>query len=104
MVNPVNLQLSHWNLEHTAQQLKDPAAAAVRAGMQGEGAVAAVRRDSSVQPADQSAEEERVGVRKKKEKEERDGRKKKRGFSAGTGEKEAEDKSASEAGGVDFYA
>ena len=78
MVNPVNMQLAHWNLEHAAQQLRDPAAAAAQAGLQGESAAAAVHRDGSVQPADQGAEGERVGVRKKKDRQHQEGRKKER--------------------------
>ena len=76
MVNPVNMQLAHWNLEHAAQQLRDPAAAAAQAGLQGESAAAAVHRDGSVQPADQGAEGERIGVRKKKDRQHQEGRRK----------------------------
>ena len=41
MVTPVNLQLSHWNLEHTAQQTRDLSAMAAQAGRQGETVAAA---------------------------------------------------------------
>ena len=60
MVNPVNMQLAHWNLEHTAQQTRDPSAAAAQAGRQGEGLAAAEHRDTSVQQAEPSAEEEQT--------------------------------------------
>lgn len=104
MVNPVNMQLAHWNLEHTAQQLKDPAAAAAQAGLQGEGAAAATHRDASVQPADHSSEEERIGTRKKNEEKEKEGKGRKRSFS-GKREREKRDEGESaEAGGLDFYA
>ena len=104
MVNPVNMQLAHWNLEHTAQQHRDPAAAVVQAGQQGEGAAAAVHRDASVQTADHAAEEEKVGIRKKREEQQKDGRRKKRNFSNPAEAEESEELSLSETGGVDFYA
>lgn len=74
MVNPVNMQLAHWNLEHTAQQTRDPSAAAAQAGRQGEGLAAAEHRDTSVQQAEPSAEEERIGRKKRREEQEGKGR------------------------------
>ncbi len=73
MVTPVNLQLSHWNLEHTAQQTRDLSAMAAQAGRQGETVAAAEHRDISVQAADSSAEEERLGRKKRREDEEQRG-------------------------------
>lgn len=70
MVSPVNLQLAHWNLEHTAQQNRDPSAAAAQAGRQGEGVTAALHRDASVQAAEESAEEERLSRKKERERQE----------------------------------
>lgn len=101
MVNPVNLQLAHWNLEHTAQQNRDPAAAAAQAGRQGEGVTAALHRDASVQAAEESAEEERLT--RKKERERREERKKK---AAPSEEKQEEQEGSGEKiqGRVDFYA
>jgi hypothetical protein len=106
MVTPVNLQLAHWNLEHTAQQLRDPAAAAFQAGRQGEGAAAAVHRDNSVQSAEQSAEEERLGAKKKRDASEKDGKKGKRALSQRNGKEEDEETPSfgTEKGRLDFYA
>ncbi len=104
MVNPVNMQLAHWNLEHAAQQLRDPAAAAAQAGLQGESAAAAVHRDGSVQPAGQGAEGERIGVRKKKDRQHQEGRKKKSGSPGLNTEEKPADGDSPEAGGLDFYA
>lgn len=73
MVTPVNLQLAHWNLEHTAQQTRDPAEMAAQAGRQGEMLVAAEHRDTSVQAANPSAEEERLGKKKRREEKEQKG-------------------------------
>ena len=101
MVNPVNLQLAHWNLEHTAQQNRDPSAAAAQAGRQGEGETAALHRDASVQAAEESAEEERLS--RKKERERRDEGKKK----TAPPEKEQEEQEPSGEkiqGRLDFYA
>ena len=107
VVTPVNMQLAHWNLEHTAQQLRDLSAAAYQAGRQGEGAAAAVHRDNSVQAAEQSAEEERIGAKKKRDESEKDGRKGKRNLSPGRGEEREDDGnpvSGAETGRLDFYA
>ncbi len=101
MVNPVNLQLAHWNLEHTAQQNRDPSAAAAQAGRQGEGVTAAQHRDASVQATEESSEEERLT--RKKERERREEQKKK----TAPPEKEQEEQEGSEEkiqGRVDFYA
>ncbi|NLA90027.1 MAG: hypothetical protein GX843_00045 [Synergistaceae bacterium] len=100
----MNMQLSHWNLEHTAQQLKDPAAAAAQAGLQGEGAAAATHRDASVQPADHSSEEERIGTRKKNEEKEKEGKGRKRSFSGKREREKRDERESAEAGGLDFYA
>lgn len=100
MVSPVNLQLAHWNLEHTAQQNRDPSAAAAQTGRQEEGVTDAVHRNTSVQAGDQSAAQERLA--RKKEREQREREKKKTAPSAGEGEEEpTEDK---EKGRLDFYA
>jgi alkanesulfonate monooxygenase SsuD/methylene tetrahydromethanopterin reductase-like flavin-dependent oxidoreductase (luciferase family) len=106
VVTPVNLQLAHWNLEHTAQQLRDPAAAAFQAGRQGEGVAAAVHRDGSVQAAEESAEEERLGAKKKREQSEKEGKRNRRSLTERDGE-QAEEKappSGAEKGRLDFYA
>ncbi len=81
MVTPVNLQLAHWNLEHTAQQhTRDPAAASAQAGQQGEVLSAAEHGDQSVQQTDSSSAEERIARKKRREEqEEKDGRRRKRG-------------------------
>lgn len=71
MVEPINLQLAHWNLEHTAQQqTRDPAAMAAQTARQGEGLAAAEHHDASVQTTDSSAEKERLGRKKRREEEE----------------------------------
>ncbi len=100
MVSPVNLQLAHWNLEHTAQQNRDPSAAAAQAGRQGEGVAAALHRDASVQAAQEAAEEERLA--RKKERERREGEKRKTGPSAE--DQEREEPGEKEKGRLDFYA
>ena len=101
MVNPVNLQLAHWNLEHTAQQNRDPAAAAAQAGMQGEGVTAAVHRDVSVQAAEKSAEEERLARKRERERRERE----KKGTSPSGQERGKEEPPGEkEKGRLDFYA
>lgn len=101
MVNPVNLQLAHWNLEHTAQQNRDPSAAAAQAGRQGEGVTAALHRDASVQAAEQSAEEERL-TRKKERDRQNEGKKK----TVPPEEEQEEQEGSGEKimGRVDFYA
>ncbi|GEM_PF-995983 len=88
MVTPVNLQLAHWNLEHTAQQTRDPAAVAGQAARQGEGLAAAEHRDASVQPTESSAEEERLGRKKRREEREKEGGNRGKGRKAGNREKE----------------
>lgn len=106
-MTPVNMQLAHWNLEHTAQQLRDPSAAAFQAGRQGEGAAAAVHRDNSVQGAEQSAKEERLGAKKKRDTSEKDGRRGRRNLSPRNGEEgddDARPSSGEEKGRLDFYA
>lgn len=110
MVTPINLQLAHWNVEHTAQQLRDPAAAAYQAGQQGEGAAEALRKDSSVQGAEESAEEEPIGARRKREESEREGKKgrgqRRKMDSSDQSEEEGEEtyQSTGEEGRLDFYA
>ena len=81
MVTPVNLQLAHWNLEHTAQQhTRDSAAASTQAGQQGEVLSAAEHRDLSVQQGDSSSAEEQITRKKRREEQEKkDGRRRKRG-------------------------
>ncbi len=108
MVTPVNLQLAHWNLEHTAQQTRDPAAMAAQAGRQGESLAAAEHRDASVQAADSSAEEERLGRKKRREEEEQQGGRQGRGRK-GKKAREAEDgeplsSSRADTGTFDLYA
>lgn len=100
MVNPVNLQLAHWNLEHTAQQNRDPSVAAAQTGRQEEGVTDAVRRDASVQAGDHSAAQERLS--RKKERERREREKKKTALSACEGEEEPTEEK--EKGRLDFYA
>lgn len=108
MVTPINLQLAHWNVEHTAQQIRDPSAAAHQAGQQGQAAAEAIRKDSSVQGAEESAEEEPIGARRKKEESEGEGKKGRgqRKDSSPQGEEKDGGSSTSmaEEGRLDFYA
>jgi hypothetical protein len=102
----VNMQLAHWNLEHTAQQLRDPSAASLQAGRQGEGVAAAVHRDSTVQAAEQSAEEERLGAKKKRDQSEKDGKRGKQTRSPRDDEEPDKDPPSpgADRGTLDFYA
>jgi hypothetical protein len=108
MVTPINLQLAHWNLEHTAQQNRDPSAMAAQAARQGEGIAAAEQRDTTVQAADSSAEQERLG--RKKEREEnnqgrkRRGKRKKEESETHEGDKGAHPAFPSGTGKFDLYA
>ncbi|MDI9369633.1 MAG: hypothetical protein GX181_00415 [Synergistaceae bacterium] len=106
MVTPVNLQLAHWNLEHTAQQTRDPAAAAAQAGQQGEVLAAAEQRDFSVQQMDPSAEKEGIARKKRQEEEEkREGRRRRKpGGSKASGKKQAPESSLADTGKFDLYA
>lgn len=105
MVSPVNLQLAHWNLEHAAQQNRDPAAAAAQAGKQGEGMAAAVQRDSSVQVAEHTAEEERLGHKKRRDEEDDERKRKKKNLTlSDKGNDEEDATSSQEKGRLDFYA
>ena len=108
MVTPVNLQLAHWNLEHTAQQTRDPSAMAAQAGRQGETIAAAEHRDTSVQAADSSAEEERLGRKKRREEEEQRGGRQGKGQKGKHTEAAVEDESSSsspaDTGKFDLYA
>ena len=102
----MNMQLAHWNLEHTAQQLRDPSAASLQAGRQGEGVAAAVHRDSTVQAAEQSAEEERLGAKKKRDQSEKDGKRGKQTRSPRDDEEPDKDPPShgADRGTLDFYA
>jgi hypothetical protein len=108
MVTPINMQLAHWNLDHTAQQNRDPSAMAAQAARQGEGLAAAEHRDTAVQAADSSAEEERLGRKKQREERGQDGKRrgkqKKEESGAPDGDEHAHPSSLSETGKFDLYA
>ncbi|MDR1379608.1 MAG: hypothetical protein LBJ36_11255 [Synergistaceae bacterium] len=71
MLQPVNLQLAHFNIEHSAQISRDAIAAAQQTGQGQEVAQESVRRTQMVQAGLAAAEVRKV---KRKEEEERERR------------------------------
>ena len=72
MLQPVNLQLSHFNVEHSAQISKDALAAAQQTGQGQEGVKESVKRAQMVQ-AGLAAEEPRKVKRRDEDERERRG-------------------------------
>ena len=72
MLQPVNLQLAHYNVEHTAQISKDALAAAQQTGQGKEVAEESVKRTQMVQAGIAAAEVKKV--KRKEEEEERERR------------------------------
>jgi hypothetical protein len=117
MLQPVNLQLAHFNIEHSAQISRDAIAAAQQTGQGREVVQESVRRTQMVQTSLAAAEAQKV---KRKEEDERDRReerqkeerKERRSFSEGTGSLEASPEAAPDREihpkttpkGFDFYA
>ncbi|MDR1979941.1 MAG: hypothetical protein LBQ42_14515, partial [Synergistaceae bacterium] len=83
MLQPVNLQLAHFNIEHSAQISKDAIAAAQQTGQGQEVAQESVKRTQMVQAGIAAAEPQKV---KRKEEEERERRREeqRRSFSGGS--------------------
>ena len=72
MLQPVNLQLAHFNVEHSAQISKDAIAAAQQTGQTQEVAQESVKRTQIVQTTEAAAELQKV---KRKNEDERERRK-----------------------------
>ncbi len=104
MVQPVQMQLSHLNLEHAVKNVHEATAQALQTGREGEAVAAAVQRDQTVQPFE--ASEEPSGVRVRKERERQEGREKGRKKRAtGQEDESPDDEVAREnTGRLDFYA
>jgi hypothetical protein len=75
MLQPVNLQLAHFNVEHSAQISRDALAAAQQTAQGQETAQESVKRAQIVQPGLAAAETQKV---KRREEDERERRKEKR--------------------------
>lgn len=95
MLQPVNLQLAHFNVEHSAQISKDAIAAAQQTGQGQQVVQESVARAQKVQASLQAAEPQKV---KRREDEERERRREKQG-SAFSGRKDASEKEPPEAAG-----
>ena len=72
MLQPVNLQLAHFNVEHTAQISKDAIAAAQQTGQTKEVVQEGVRRTQVVQNSDAAAELQKVRRKNEDERERRE--------------------------------
>jgi hypothetical protein len=91
MLQPVNLQLAHFNVEHSAQISKDALAAAQQTAQGQENVQESVKRAQIVQASLAAAETQKV---KRREEEERERRKEKRQPSfSGRSEPESEGES-----------
>ena len=117
MLQPVNLQLAHFNIEHSAQISRDAIAAAQQTGQGREVVQESVRRTQMVQAGLAAAEAQKVKRKEEKERERRDDR---RSFSkelesskTGSGEEtregfevavEGENLPKTSSKGFDFYA
>jgi hypothetical protein len=109
MLQPVNLQLAHFNIEHSAQISKDAIAAAQQTAQGQEVVQESVKRTQIVQASIAAAEPQKV-KRKEEDQRERRQREERRSFSQESGTPEegpelvvqAEKKNASK--GFDFYA
>jgi hypothetical protein len=71
MLQPVNLQLAHFNVEHSAQISKDAIAAAQQTAQGQENVQESVRRAQSVQAGLAAAETQKVKRREEDERERR---------------------------------
>ena len=80
MIQPVNLQLAHFNVEHSAQISKDALAAAQQTGQGQEVVQEGLKRAQAVQANVAAAEPQKVKRRKEDERERR--REEQRSFSA----------------------
>ncbi|MDR1731873.1 MAG: hypothetical protein LBR61_07225 [Synergistaceae bacterium] len=116
MLQPVNLQLAHFNIEHSAQISKDALAAAQQTGQGQEVAQESVKRTQMVQAGLAATEPRKVQRREEDERERR--REEQRRFSSGGEDSfegfgdaqedasldRAEKKKDAPSGKVDFYA
>jgi len=71
MLQPVNLQLAHFNIEHSAQISKDALAAAQQTGQGQEVAQESVKRTQIVQAGLAAAEAQKVKRREEEDEQER---------------------------------
>jgi len=72
MLQPVNLQLAHYNVEHSAQISKDAIAAAQQTGQTKEVAQESVKRVQIVQNTEAAAEVQKVRRKNEDERERRE--------------------------------
>ena len=112
MVQPIDLQLAHFNVERSAQMSKDALAAAQQTGQGKEVAEESVRRTQMVQAGMAAAEPKKVKRRDQEEERERRRERQDQFFSGGAdlSEKDAESeeveevKSVKRAKNFDLYA
>jgi hypothetical protein len=104
MVEPVQMQLSHLNLEHAVKNVREATAQALQTGREGEAVAEAIHKDQTVQTFESSEEASGVRVRRDRNRggdsEER--QKKKKPGQEEDESSETQSKAAKD--GVDFYA
>ncbi|MDD2207095.1 MAG: hypothetical protein WCQ97_04865 [Aminobacterium sp.] len=98
VVNPVHLQLAHWNVEQNTQSIRGNNSPAALAGQQGEIVSAAIQKEQVVQAGDNASEGEKTG--RKKEKEERS----KKERQSGSNHKKKSESQTSQNKNFDLYA
>ena len=109
MLQPVNLQLSHFNVEHSAQISKDAIAAAQQTGQGQEVVKESVKRTQIVQANLAAAEPQKVKRREEDERERRHEQHQSFSSSSNSGEREPEaetepDAKKSKSSSFDLYA
>ncbi|WP_024821742.1 hypothetical protein [Aminobacterium mobile] len=101
VVNPLHLQLSHWNVEQNAQNVREQNSPASLAGQQGEIVASSLQKEQTVQGGEESARGQKADLKKKND---RGKKKRERENGLHARREEKKEKCAEGKDGFDLYA